>query len=757
MSQPPSSVVTSDAHLRASRFGALGRAAWHDSSAPVLAWKRDRVPPGVWLAFIAGYGVLATLSAELATAKIVSPWYPPVGLSLAIVLACGWRAMPLIFVADTVQLLLRGGNGDLLDCVAQGLTQAVLWGVIGLLLRPRLTVEPALSRLRDVLWFAFATIAGSAVVALAGVALLLTLQADAWTAYWETVRVYFIGDAIGILTVTPALLVLAGMPARAPQAVAALREALALGPEFWAMLAATLLVPAVAIQGSGDLLPIAPLPMAWVALRLGMPAASIGLLLWSLSAVVAFSIGESETGLWLISASMVSGGLLAIFAGAVVTERERGRARLAYLALHDELTGLPNRLSFEQSVAAALKRDDRRVAVLLVRLTGLATEAGAVPEPVLLAAADRLRRLTGPESTIARVGGRRFVVLVDGPEASKAGELAERLVAGLEPPVVIDGFEYLLGPVVGTADASVGDGADAALSRATRAANAAALDGSTAAAYADLAQGVEEEIELAGELRAAIGTPQLSLAFQPIASIRSGSVAGAEALLRWTHPGRGAIGPNEFIPVAEDCGLILPLGRWVLHEACRLAAEWPVQQDPLDIHVNVSPIQLRDEGLIDDVRGALEASGLPPSRLCLELTESGLFDDLDVAAKRILSLNDLGVRVVLDDFGTGHSSLQWLQRLPVTALKIDRSFVSGIDTRPVDLAIVQATLGLAQLLKLDTVAEGVETAEQLAVLREEGCTSIQGYLLLRPMPDEQFLGWLAEYVPVVEATDQTMF
>ncbi len=729
-----------------------------------MAWKRDYVPPWVAVAFVLGYGLLAELSVELATATGVSPWYPPVGLSLALVLACGWRAIPLIFVADTLQLLVRGTGSDIFEAIAQGLLQAALWGATGLLLRPRLTVEPALSRLRDVLWFAAATLIGSAVAAMAGVQLILALRDSAPlltvdSGYWRMVRTYAVGDAIGILTVTPALLILAGLPQRAPQARAALREALGLGAEFWAMLAATILVPAIAVQGPGELLPIAPLPMAWVALRLGMPAASVGLLIWSISAVVAFAIGDNEIGLRLITASMLSGGLLAVFAGAVVTERERGRARLAYLALHDESTGLPNRRSIEQSVADALRgAEGERVAVLLVRLTGLGTTAeDHIPEAVLVETADRLRRLTGAESTIARIGSRRFVVLVEGPEAQQASSLAARLVAGLELPVVIDGFEYLLGPVVGTADADAARTAGDALDDAARAAGVAETVGTTAADYADVAIEVQERAALGRDLREAIGTEQLALAFQPIASIRSGAVAGAEALLRWTHPQRGAIGPNEFIPVAESCGLILPLGRWVLHEACRVAVAWPVEHDPLVIHVNVSPVQLRDEGLVDDVRQALAESGLPPTRLCLELTESGVFDDLDVAAKRILDLNEVGVRVVLDDFGTGHSSLQWLQRLPVSALKIDRSFVSGVDTRPVDLAIVQATLGLATLLGLDTVAEGVETAEQLAVMREQGCTSIQGYLLLRPVPADQFRAWLADYEPVVEDPGHTMF
>lgn len=755
-------VQTSHAEAsRAATFGALLRETGRPGAPPPeLAWRREHLP--LWLVpvFLVGYGLVAELSAQLARADGLSPWFPPVGLSLALVVAFGARAIPLVLVADAAQLLVRGVGDDLLECVLQGAVQAILWGTTGLLLRERLTVEPALSRLRDVLWFAAATMIGSVAAGFVGVALLTVLHDDAWNGYLESVRIYAVGDAIGILTVTPALLILAGLPARAPQAAAAVREAVALGVEFWAMLAAVIVVPAVVIHGPSDLVPLAPLPMAWVALRLGMPAASVGLLIWSIAAMVAFQLDGTEVGLLEISASMVSGGLLAIFAGAVVTERERGRARLAYLALHDEVTGLPNRRSIEESVAAAMHRDQRNVAVLLVRLTGLPEpgEGGAVLEPVLLEAADRLRRLTGAESTIARIGSRRFVVLIEGPDAQRAGALADRLVAGLEPPVAIDGFEYLLGPVVGLAEGETAAQVEGSvLEHAALAAQAAVTDGAPAASFAEVAPAVQDDVDLGRDLREALDRDELSLAFQPIASIQHGTVAGAEALLRWNHPQRGPVGPAEFIPVAEACGLILPIGRWVLREACRAAATWPYEHDPLIVHVNISPVQLRDEGLIADVREALAESGLPSTRLCLELTESGVFDDLDVAARRILALGEIGVRVVLDDFGTGHSSLQWLQRLPVAALKIDRSFVDGVDSRPVDLAIVQATLGLAKLLGLETVAEGVETTAQLAVLRDQGCTSIQGYLLLPPVADARFRRWLGDYVPVVETPDETMF
>lgn len=524
------------------------------------------------------------------------------------------------------------------------------------------------------------------------------------------------------------------------------------------MLALTVALPTVTVTlWDGELLPLAPVPVAWVALRRGMPTAAIALGVWSLAAVAAFAAGGSGVTLREISALMISTGVLSLAGGAVVTERERGRARLAYLALHDGLTGLPNRLGFTERVADALQRADRRdVAVLHVRLEMLAASEALTPETldrILLRAAHRLRRLTSPDATIARVGTGQFVVLLDGPDALRVETLAARLVEGLARPARIDGREYLLGPVIGTALGTASEEPDAMLAKAEHAAQVAGPRTRNTAVYDEgMRRAADRSRALGDELRVALDADALHLHYQPIVGIEDRRPIGAEALLRWDHPTRGAVGPNEFIPVAEACGLILPIGRWVLREACRAAARWPVIGDgpALVVHVNLSPIQLRDEGLTDFVLATLREAGLPARCLTLELTESALFDDLDVAAARILELSAIGVCVVLDDFGTGASSLSWLQRLPVTALKIDRSFVSGIDDRSIDAAIVGATLGLARAIALDTVAEGVETEAQLESLRELGCQSIQGYLICRPIAGDALVKWLS--TPMVAST-----
>lgn len=710
------------------------------------AWHRRRLSP-VWaLLFVVGYGLTAALSDAFTTKDGVSPWFPPVGLSLGLVLVVGWRAAPVVVVADALQLILR--DGEPLDvAVLEGLTQGLVWGLVGTSLRPRLRADAPLSRLRDAAWFAaIGVLVGPLLVALVGVAVLAALGQADWGEYADTAATYFVGDAIGILAITPSILVLTGWAPRAKAAWRAVRAAVAgTGWEGWTMLAATIAVPAATVTlFDGDLLALTPLPMAWVALRRGMPTAALATAIWTYAGVAAFAGEGSGVSLNEISASLIGGGLFTLFAGAVVTERERGRARFAYLALHDDVTGLPNLRRFTERVTEALARDERTdVAVLFVRLGILgATVDPAIYEPLLRRAAHRLERLTDADATIARVGTGVFVILVEGPAVHDVDRLAGAVVDELRRPAMFDGREYLFEPSVGTHVAGSNESVSDVLEGAVVAATAAVQEtGRTATTDSALVERRRDQAALARALRSALESGQLHLHFQPILTIPDQRPLGAEALLRWTHPERGAIGPADFIPIAETAGLILPIGRWVLRAACDAAVGWP--GDDLVVHVNLSPVQLRDEGLTSYVRQTLLETGLPARRLCLELTESALFEDLDLAAARIAELTELGVGVVLDDFGTGASSLSWLQRLPVSALKVDRSFVQNIEARSVDWAIVGATLGLARAMQLETVAEGVETQEQLDALRDLGCDAVQGYLVCRPIPDADLHDWLA--------------
>jgi predicted signal transduction protein with EAL and GGDEF domain len=719
---------------------------WFGDDVRETAWHRRRLTP-VWAAiFVVGYGLTAELGATFTTVDNVSPWYLPVGLSLGLVLVVGWRAAPVVFVADALQLVARDAT-TVPHALIEALAQAVLWAIVGTVLRPMLRADAPLSRLRDAGWFAaIGVLVGPLLVAIVGVGVFVALGETEASDYVDTTATYFVGDAIGILAITPSILVLTGWAPRAKAAWRAVRRAVAgTGWEGWAMLGLTIAIPVFTVtKWGGDLLPLTPLPMAWVALRRGMPTAALATAIWSYAGVAAYASAGSAVTLSEISASLIGGGLFTLFAGAVVTERERGRARFAYLALHDDITGLPNLRRFTERVAEALARDDRRdIAVLLVRLGILSSTVDPkIYEPLLRRAAHRLRRMTTADATLGRVGSGVFLVLLEGPDAERVDDVAEEIVEELRRPAKFDGREYLLEPSAGTYTAEPGpDGASEVLERVVVAASVAEHETGRTAAF-DATLGAEQRYKatLARALRSALEGGQLHLAFQPISRISDRRVLGAEALLRWTHPERGAIGPADFIPVAESAGLILPIGRWVLRAACDSAVSWP--GDDLIVHVNVSPVQLRDEGLTSYVEQTLKETGLPAHRLCLELTESALLEDLDIAAARISELTDLGVGVVLDDFGTGASSLSWLQRLPVSALKVDRSFVQGIEARSVDWAIVGATLGLARAMNLESVGEGVETEDQLEALRALGCTAAQGYLLCRPLPEDQLLAWL---------------
>ena len=292
-----------------------------------------------------------------------------------------------------------------------------------------------------------------------------------------------------------------------------------------------------------------------------------------------------------------------------------------------------------------------------------------------------------------------------------------------------------------------GEAADVVLAHAVHAADVAAVaDGNRIGYYdATMERAHRERQELTEDLRVAVERGEFLLAFQPIVTAKEGTVVAAEALLRWVDKKRGPVSPMDFIPVAEETGLILPIGRWVLNEACRRATTWPhVAGRPIDVSVNVSPIQLMDEGFVDDVAEALERSGLPASRLRVEITEGIVLEDIERTILRIHQLREMGVETMLDDFGTGHSSLAWVQRLPVSCIKIDRAFVNDVAVDGIDRAIVHASLYLSRALGTETVAEGVETEAQREQLIRMGCQKLQGYLFARPQPATVFPDWLAK-------------
>jgi len=427
-----------------------------------------------------------------------------------------------------------------------------------------------------------------------------------------------------------------------------------------------------------------------------------------------------------------------------VSKHRYAEEELSWQANHDALTGLPNRELFLERLAGHLTRPGAHVAVLFVDLDdfkvvndSLGHSAG---DRLISAVAERLSRALRPDDVIARFGGDEFTVLLPGVRSEDdALRIAHRLAETLREPVVIDGEARYVSASFGITTNAPDETIDAhALLRDADSAmyRAKELGKARCAVFdASLRREAVERLELEGGLRHALDAAELRLVYQPVVSLADGRMAGVEALLRWHHAVHGVIAPMRFVPIAERNGLIIPIGAWVLNEACRQLAAWG---DPaLTMSVNVSARQLGTSDIVETVSCALERSGIEAARLCLEITETAMMADPIAMAQTLTTLKGLGVRLAVDDFGIGHASLRQLRELlPVDILKIDKSFVDGIATNADDAAIVEGVVRLAHSLGLEAVAEGVETAEQLAVLRTWSCQCGQGYHFARPVdPD----------------------
>ncbi|GJD36805.1 EAL domain-containing protein [Methylobacterium aerolatum] len=444
------------------------------------------------------------------------------------------------------------------------------------------------------------------------------------------------------------------------------------------------------------------------------------------------------------------GGFVATYED--VTERRRAEARIAFLAHHDVLTGLPNRAALEQHIAASVSQTgrDQGFAVMAIDLDDFRpvndTLGHGVGDELLVAVANRLSACIREIDCVARIGADEFVVVqraVDRPE--EAAVLARRIIDVIKSPYVLSGHTVSVGVTVGVTVAP-GDGtssekliknADVALARAK-----AEARGAFRFFEAEMDARLQARRLLERDLRQAVADESFEVYYQPIYSLAAERVCGFEALLRWNHPERGFISPAEFIPIAEEMGLIVPLGEWVLARACADAVRWP---DGLKIAVNVSAVQFTSASLVTAVREALRSTGLPGRRLELEITESVLVANPGVTTAILHSLKGLGVRVSMDDFGTGYSSLSYLRSFPFDKIKIDQSFVRDLCEEDGTDFIVRAVIGLGASLGMTTTAEGVETEAQLLRLRAEGCDEVQGYLFSRPVPIGQVAGLIARW------------
>ncbi len=446
-----------------------------------------------------------------------------------------------------------------------------------------------------------------------------------------------------------------------------------------------------------------------------------------------------------ITVSQVANGRRAITHVEDLAEQVAAQQRLAHLAMHDPLTGLPNRALFMDRLQMALQRLRRRgrAAVFFLDIDrfklvndSLGHEAG---DRLLVVVAERLSAAVRPSDTIARFGADVFVVLCDDvTDPDDATHIAHRVSDALRGPIPFEDGEIYLTASIGIAMADGVDHADTLLGQADAALHEAKARGRARHQMFDEGlRGVAlNRLETENGLRRALDRGEFRVFYQPVVDLSQGAVKGMEALIRWEHPERGLVPPLDFIPLAEETGLIVPIGEWVLAQACEQARRW--REDGADpsffVSVNLSGRQLSSPDLHEAVADALRGTAADPATVRLEITESVLMQDAEAAGEVLAGLKALGVGLSIDDFGTGYSSLAYLKRFPVDSLKVDRSFVDGLGRDPEDAAIVTAIVSLAKALKLDTIAEGVETAGQLAEIRSLGCDLAQGYYWSPPRP-----------------------
>jgi len=439
-----------------------------------------------------------------------------------------------------------------------------------------------------------------------------------------------------------------------------------------------------------------------------------------------------------VISTLADGGWVATFED--ISEQVRSEEQIAFMAKHDSLTRLPNRVAFinhlESEVLHAQRSGDHMavVGIDLNRFKQINDQLGhAVGDSVLKEIARRMLQAIGPNQLFARFGGDEFVAAMRYNDIGEVNAFLDVMMAEFNRPMDVEGHRLSTGASMGVAlypnDGQAPEvliaNADLAMYRAK-----ASLTGEVCFYDVEMDEAARDRTKMAKELWAAIDAKQLYLNYQVQKSVSTGEITGYEVLLRWRHPERGLVSPAEFIPIAEECGAILPIGEWVLREACREAARWPVGHK---VAVNLSPVQIAHTDMPALVHSVLVETGLKPSRLELEITESSIFSDKQRALHALRAIKALGVSIAIDDFGTGYSSLETLQSFPFDKIKLDRSFLADVEHSEEAKAMVRAILALGQGLRIPVLAEGVETSSQLNILREEGCHEAQGYLLGRPM------------------------
>jgi diguanylate cyclase (GGDEF)-like protein len=703
----------------------------------------------------AAYYVTAVLSLKLAlVGRQVTPIWPPTGIAVVGLLLFGRRMWPGIAAAA---LLVNAPISHSLLFAAGIAAGNTLAPIVAVTLLRRVNFRPEIDRLRDaVAVVVLGALFAMTVSATAGTLSVVLSHSVALRSFWPTWWVWWAGDAMGVLVVAPFLLSLRGFK---------------LGTYFrWHRIAeGAMLFVGLAIVG--HFVFQTPLRveyivfpfLVWAVLRFGQRGAAPAALLTSAIAIWAavqgtgpFARGtlvEKMVTLQVFNASVaLASFVLAAIAAERLherTERARSEEQLAHLALQDPLTGLANRVFFMEQLRQALARTERRgglVGVLFLDLDRFKSVNDCfgheVGDRVLVRMAERLRHTLRPGDTAARFGGDEFVVLCEDLEDEcDAIRVAERVARAVGEPVDLDASDVVVTTSVGIALATgATDGPEVLLRHADAALYRAKERGKARCELFDDDMRIRAQARLhtERELRRALAFGEFRLHYQPLVLLTGGRIESVEALVRWDHPQRGILLPDDFVPLAEETGLIRGLGIWVLRESCMQAVRWAAAAPdrPFRVAVNLSPRQLARREFEADVAAVFAETGVNPNNLAFEITETMLIDKDGPTVAVLLRLKELGVRLLIDDFGTGYSSLGYLKRFQVDGLKVDRSFVQSLGTDPKDSSIVASVVNLAHGLGLSAVAEGVETAQQLAELRRLGCDLAQGYFFSPPRPAE---------------------
>lgn len=709
---------------------------------------------------------LEEVASVFETAEKVTPWDPSSSLHFVLLLRFGLRYTPaLILIPLADNLLFNPSEVSLPYLLVICLCIIVGYGTASALLLNQLHIDPYLRRFHDVLWFAvIAAFLAPLAVSACVVTLLAADNLYSWSTWGSRFLQDWAGEATGIVMLAPPLLLLLG---KAPGFKSRLtsnkllpqinlrlpkcEDALDWGVEVVALLAISWAAYSIPADASLDYTYFIFLPIIWIAIRHGFERTVLAVLILNISAAFFVYTKFNNDNPLALQFGLMTVSHTGLLLGAFVTERQQSQQQLFYNAYHDSLTGLYNRAwlmdKLKQAIARA-NQEDYLFAILFIDLDRFKVVndslGHALGDQMLLKIGDRLKICLRHKDTVARFGGDEFTILLDDIQGVReATRVAERIIQELAKSINLDEHEIFTTASIGIAISypdyqqpeDILRDADIAMYRAKAQCNRYAVFDK--AMHDEVVQASQLETDLRRAVESLDVEPQFQLYYQPIVSLSSSKISGFEALIRWQHPTRGLLAPGQFIATAEETGLIVPMGNWVLHEACRQLQAWQVTfGSSLAIAVNVSVKQFLQPDLVEQIAQVLTETPLNAASLKLEITESLVIENAEAALAMLAQIKALGVQLAIDDFGLGYSSLSRLHSFRVNTLKIDRSFVSQIGSEGENSEIVSAIILLAHNLGINVTAEGVETAAQLTGLRKLNCEEGQGYLFARPLTSQ---------------------